>query len=102
MVDAFGADGYLDSIKDIRLDLLDMFGKSYVVEYSIAFFKRRQEERKYLDYFADALSVLTENTARVAGGRYIKRLSEIEKPEEKRTASEIKEHIKGMLRALEE
>ena len=100
MVDAFGADGYFESVRDIRLDLLELLGRGYVVENCIAFFKIKREREKYLMYYADCLSILTDNTARYTGGKYIKRLSEIEKPEEKRTASEIIDSIKAKLREV--
>lgn len=53
-------------------------------------------------YTADALKVLGENTARFAGGSYMKRFIDLimPAPKETRTGDEIVEHMKQKLAAL--
>lgn len=57
---------------------------------------QRQEETAYRIYITDALLVIGENTKRFAGGSSMKvRYADIlyPKPEETRTAEEIKQHF---------
>ena len=57
-------------------------------------------ETAYKMYVAEALRIITENTARYAGGSYMKqRYADIidPKPEEKRTKGEIVDMIKNKL-----
>lgn len=80
----------------MRLDLLDLLGKGYAVDTCIAFFRRKREQEKYLAYYADALSIISETVAGYVGGKYVKRMGEGQK-EETRTASEIIDSIKAKL-----
>jgi hypothetical protein len=82
------------------LDLLDLFGKGYVVDHCIAFFQKqkRQEELEY--YITDTLMYIAQNTANISGGKVPKnRFYEImnRKPEETRTAQDIINNIKRKL-----
>lgn len=62
---------------------------------------KRQSEKSALDvYIADCLRILTENTAKIGGGGYIKlRYNELihPKPEEKRTSVEVISSFKSKL-----
>ena len=64
-----GAEGYRRGCASIRLELLDLLGREYVIEHCVQVLKDVAEERRYRAYVTDALMVLTENTARFAGGR---------------------------------
>ena len=60
-------------------------------------------QEAYQVYIADALRVITENTAHIGGGMYLKqRWAEMlnPKPPETRTPEEIKEHMKNRLASL--
>lgn len=79
------------------MDLLDLFGKGYVVDHCIAFLQkqRRQEELEY--YITDTLMYIAQNTANIGGGKVPKiRFYEVmnQKPEETRTAQDIINNIK--------
>ena len=73
-----GADEYLKFIQTIRLDLLELFGSGYVIDHCIAVFskeqeeaKKQEEEKRYRYYLTDCLKLITENTAKYAGGSYL-------------------------------
>lgn len=78
-------------------------GIGYVIEHYIAFFKKEQHERLYKSYVTDALRIITENTAKASGGKYLQaRYAELIEPikEEKRTAEEVITDLKDKLRRL--
>ena len=78
-------------------------GIGYVIEHYIAFFKKEQHEKAYKSYVTDALRIITENTAKANGGRYLQaRYAEMIEPlkEEKRTANEVIIDLKEKLRRL--
>ena len=62
-----GADGYIRAISTIRLDLLEIFGRGYVVDHCVAFFKKEKDETLYRCYVADLLKVTAEMAGRAAG-----------------------------------
>lgn len=84
-------------MRSINISLLNVIGREYVVDHCIAFFNEERERRKYLDYYANALSVMTETLATYYGGKYIRRMSELDKPADSRTASDIINSIKRKL-----
>ena len=64
--------------------------------YCIARYKREQEEKAYRVYVTDALRLTVENTAKFAGGNYIKaRYIDVieQKKVDERTGDEIVEDI---------
>ena len=65
-----GASEYLRLISGIRLELLELFGRDYVIEYCMSLLLREAETKKeniILRYYVtDCLKVLTENTAKSA------------------------------------
>ena len=80
-----------------------MIGIGYVIEHYIAYFKKEQQEKAYKMYVTDALKMITENTAKQAGGSYITtRYADIIAPgkEESRTANEVIVDLKEKLRRL--
>ena len=54
----------------MSLELLDLHGRGYVSAHCREALRAEAEERLYRAYVTDALMLLTENTARFAGGRY--------------------------------
>lgn len=80
--------------------MLELFGKSYVVDHCIAFFREESEKDRLTYYIADALMYITENTANQRGGKAIsKRFYDLKngEPEETRTPDEIINSIKNKL-----
>ena len=51
--------------------MLTLLGRRYVVDHAAAFFRERQKKEVFCVYVTDALKVMTENTARFAGGSTI-------------------------------
>ena len=64
---AVGPNGYLDLCEDIRLDLLELYGRGYVIDHCIAALLRKQKkeakETLFRMYVTDALKVIAENTS---------------------------------------
>lgn len=80
--------------------MLEMFGKSYVVDHCIAFFEKRAKRELYQVYITDALCYINEILATRFGGKIMsKRYYDIlhKKPEETRTAQEIVDSIRSKL-----
>lgn len=78
-------------------------GIGYVIEHYIAFFKKEQHEKAYRNYVTDALRIITENTSKANGGRYLQtRYADMFEPikEETRTANEVIIDLKEKLRRL--
>ena len=55
-----GADQYFECVKSVRLDLLEIFGREYVVEHCISAFKILQEEKVFKIYVTDSLKAMGE------------------------------------------
>lgn len=49
--------------------MADFYGKGYVIDYCIAFFREKQKEEFFKIYVTDALKVIAENTANMMGGK---------------------------------
>lgn len=80
--------------------MLDLLGKSYVVDHCIAFFKKRAETKLLHVYTTDALYYINEILATRYGGKtMLKRFYNLihKKPEETRTAQEIVDSIRSKL-----
>ena len=96
-----GSDSYADALETIRIDLLEIFGKSYIIQHCVAFLKNRAIHKAYQMYVTDALKVIAENTSRMGGGATLNmRFADIvsdEKPDE-RTEEDIINSIKEKLR----
>ena len=81
--------------------MLDVLGKSYVIDHCIAFFQRQQKEQDFRDYVGNALYVIAHNTAAFAGGKEMAtKYTDMYKPEDTRTADEIKDSMKEKLAAF--
>ena len=85
-----GAEDYFRHCQSINLDFLRVYGRRYVAEHVIAAVKEDAEERRYRAYITDALMIITENTARYAGGKHLtKRWYAKYEPKDERTPDEI-------------
>lgn len=97
-----GAQGYTECLETIRIDLLEILGKSYIIQHCVAFLKRKSEEDAFRMYIAEGVKILTENTAKQFGGSALsisfRDIISGEKPDE-RTEEDIinglKEKLKG-------
>ena len=85
-----GEEDYFRYTQGINLEVLRLYGRSYIIDYVISRVKQEMEERRFRAYVTDALMILTENTSRRDGGRHLtKRWVEKYTPKETRTADEI-------------
>ena len=69
-----------------------MFGWGYVKDFCISLFQKEQEDKAVKFYYAECLRIITENTAKMCGGSYMKaKFTDIinPKPVDKRTGEEI-------------
>lgn len=74
----------------IRLDLLQIYGRVYIMQHCIAYITQKMDERRYRAYITDALMVIAENTARFAGGQTMAgRWYDAYMPVDTRTGDEI-------------
>ena len=48
---------------------MKIYGRGYVMHHCVNVIKAQMEERRYRAYITDALMIMTENTARLAGGK---------------------------------
>ena len=91
-----GADAYFQAIKTIRLDLLKLVGRSYIIEHCAAEINRSHHEKSYQIYVTDTLKAIAENTARTVknGATMTKRWIDVIEPpkpikEDNRSCEEI-------------
>lgn len=78
-----GGDAFFDLTLGIRLDMLEVYGRGYVMDYCMASFRNQQKQEALTIYVTDALKTISENTAKLAGGNYVKRrFAEYLEPEE--------------------
>ena len=96
-----GADGFAECLDTIRIDLMDILGKGYIIQHCVAFLKNKAVYKAYQICVTDALKVIAENTAHANGGltlnmRFADVISD-EQPEE-RTEEEIINNLKEKLR----
>ena len=80
---------------------MEVLGKSYVIDHCIAFIKKQRQEQNYRDYVGNALYVIAHNTATWGGSEMSRKYTDMYKPEDTRTAEEIKDSMKKRLGALE-
>ena len=69
-----------------------MFGWGYVKDFCISLFQKEQVDKAEKIYFAECLRIITENTAKMVGGSYMKaKFADIinPKPADNRTGEEI-------------
>ncbi len=81
--------------------MLDVLGKSYVIDHCIAFFEKKTKEQDFRDYVGNALYVIAHNMAAAWGGSEMAtKYTDMYKEPETRTAEEIKNNMKQKLAAL--
>ena len=69
-----------------------MFGWGYVKDFCISLFQKEQEDKAVKIYYAECLRIISENSAKMVGGSYMKaKFTDIinPKPVDKRTGEEI-------------
>ena len=98
-----GADRYFRSITNIRLDLLELFGRSYVMDYAESQAYEYAKRDVTVEYIAEAVRLAVNNTAG-SEKRYTleKPLHDLLKREktETRTEDEVIDSIKQKLAKL--
>lgn len=78
--------------------MADFYGKGYVIDYCIAFFRKMEEEEVYKIYVTDALQTISHNTAGIVGGKTIGiRYYDILNPPKEANAEEIIDRISNKL-----
>lgn len=94
-----GGDVWFTLTEDIRLDLLELMGRGYVIDHCIASLRKRNRDIEYRVYITDALKAIVGNTARFAGGVELsRRYADYLMPHKKNlTPSEVKAKIKGKI-----
>lgn len=82
--------------------MLELFGAEYVTQHIMQTAKAESDERLYRTYVTDSLQAIANNIGKAIGGTTVnKRFYDIvyKKPvKESRTAEEIIEHMKDVLR----
>lgn len=66
-----GGDGYFELTLGIRLDMVEVMGRGYVVDYCITSMHNLNREKALQIYVTDALKHIAENTAKFCGGPYM-------------------------------
>lgn len=89
----------------IRLDLLEMLGRSYIIDHCINQLKRESEETALRVYITDALKAVVENTAKFSGGvtmrrRYADIISHV--PEDEETKEQAQERANGIIKSIKD
>lgn len=84
----------------IRMDLLDLFGRGYVIEHCMSLFKKRQEEKAYKIYMSDVGYALVNNMGKAFGAEYIiaQRFFEVIEPTKEEKEEETEEQIIARIR----
>lgn len=95
-----GGDCYFELTEDIRLDLLELYGRGYVIDHCIASLRKRNKELGYRVYVTDTLKMIAENTAKQVGGyspsaRYYDTLKPKAEITAKQVISKMKKKIGG-------
>ena len=97
---------YGEAVLAVSIQHLEIFGKGYVIEHCVAFFRRKQEEQAYREYVTDTLQAMAKSIANAYGGDVPKyRYAEIIQPvnpevEETRTAHDIISNISTKLNRM--
>lgn len=105
-----------EALGSVSLQHLELLGRGYVIDYCIAFFRRKNERLLYEVYITDALKAIADNTAKLPaeGGKTMqKRYAEIVQEnnispaeaqenakKDKRTADEIIRSMKNKINKL--
>lgn len=55
-----GADAWFGALEDIRLDLLSVYGRSYVIEHCMASLVKEKHRKNYEIYITDMLKSIVE------------------------------------------
>lgn len=85
----------------IRMDLLDLFGRGYVIEHCMSLFKKRQEEKAYKIYMSDVGFALVNIVGKSFGAKeniIAQRFFEIIEPTKEEKEEETEEQIIARIR----
>jgi len=85
----------------IRMDLLDLFGRGYVIEHCMSLFKKRQEEKAYKIYMSDVGFALANFVGKLYGAKENiigRRFIEILEPPKDEKEEETEEQIIARIR----
>lgn len=85
----------------IRMDLLDLFGRGYVIEHCMSLFKKRQEEKAYKIYMSDVGFALVNVVGKAYGAKENiigRRFIEILEPPKDEKEEETEEQIIARIR----
>lgn len=85
----------------IRMDLLDLFGRGYVIEHCMSLFKKRQEEKAYKIYMSDVGFALVNYVGKLYGAKENiigRRFIEILEPPKDEKEEETEEQIIARIR----
>ena len=88
-----GSDEYFRFSESIRLDLLEIFGRGYVIEHCISSFQKHKEEMTYRVYVTDLLRYMSGNND---VERYYDLIKVDKKPQ--KNAKEVKDKIRVKFR----
>lgn len=53
-----GADGYRRMVSSIRLEMLELLGKPYIIDHVRSEVRKHQERQLFMDYVADTIGAL--------------------------------------------
>lgn len=86
-----GPDEYFEACQTIRIDILERWGRGYVIEHCLSVFRRTWEERRYRAYVTDTLQMINKNIVQRYGGSYLRNrwADGLAIQKETRTAEEI-------------
>lgn len=98
----------MEATEDIDCNKVKGYGKGYVIDHCVAFFRRKQVEKAYRIYVTDALKAIVSNTAGMVGGKAVTMtmryadLIEDRQPqaEDTRTPDEVVDHIVNKINKL--
>lgn len=96
----------MNCVSGIRIDLLEILGSGYVIDYCVSAFSEKKKNEAYRIYVTDSLYSIANMYSRSHGGemamekRYLDVMEIMEKKEEKPevTAEEVIERMRAKLR----
>ena len=95
----------MNCVSGIRIDLLEILGSGYVIDYCVSAFSEKKKIEGYRIYVTDSLYSIANMYSKVHGGEMAmeKRYQDIlnfEKEEPKKTAEEVIERMREKARRL--
>ncbi len=105
-----GAEAWFDALEDIRLDLLNIYGRRYVIEHCVSAIRRKNEAKDELFkiYITDMLKGIAETVIystydqKVELPRYADTIKEIKEPPKKKKPQSADEIIFNIRKRITE